>query len=81
MLIMTEKIETNPKVNDRVRITKYKNILSKDYIENWQGEIFIIASVLKTNPWTYKFKDINGEKIIRSFCEKKFLLSILKMSY
>ena len=78
---LTEKIETNPKVNDRVRITKYKNILSKDYIENWQGEIFIIASVLKTNPWTYKFKEINGEKIIRSFYEKKFLLSILKMSY
>ena len=54
---LTEKLETNPKapkfkVNDRVRITKYKNIL----------RIFIIDSVLKTNPWTYKIKDLNGEK-------------------
>ena len=36
---LTEKIETNPKasqfkVNDRVRITKYKNIFSKGYTEN-----------------------------------------------
>ena len=36
---LTEKIETNPrvpkfKVNDRVRIAKYKTIFSKDYTEN-----------------------------------------------
>ena len=79
---MTEKIETNPKapkfkVNDRVRITKYKNIFSKGYTENWSREIFIIDSVLKTNPWTYRLKDFNGEKIIGSFYEKELLLSIL----
>ena len=38
-LAFTEKIETNPKapqlkVNDRVRITKYKNIFDKAYTEN-----------------------------------------------
>ena len=37
---LTGKIETNPKVpkfrvNDRVRITRYKNIFSKGYTENW----------------------------------------------
>ena len=58
---LTENVKTNLKapefkVNDRVRITKCKNILSKAYTENWSGEIFIIDSVLKTNPWTYKFK-------------------------
>ena len=37
----------------------------------------VIDSVLKTNPWTYKFKDLNGEKIIGSFYEKEFLSSIL----
>ena len=79
---MNEKIETNPKapkfkVNDRVRITKYKNIFSKGYTENWSREIFIIDSVLKTNPWTYKLKDLNGEKIIGSFYEKELLLSLL----
>ena len=45
---------TNPKtpkfkVNDRVRITKYKNIFSKCDDENWSREKFIIDSVLKTN--------------------------------
>ena len=72
---MTEKIDTNSKapkfkVNDRVRITKYKNIFSKGYTENWSREIFIIDSILKTNTWTYKMKDINGEKIIGKFYEK-----------
>ena len=72
---MSKKIETNPKapkskVNDRVRITKYKNIFS--YTKNWSRKIFIIDSVLKTNPWTYKIKDLNGEKIIGSFYGKEF---------
>ena len=38
------------KVGDRVRITKYKNIFSKGYTGNWSREIFVIDSVLKTNP-------------------------------
>ena len=59
--VLNEKIETNfktPKfkVNDGVRITKYKNIFSKGYIENWSREIFVTDPVLKTNPWTYKLK-------------------------
>ena len=29
--------------------------------------------LLKTNPWKYKIKDLNGEKIIGSFCEKELL--------
>ena len=52
---LTEKIETNSiapnvKVNDRVRIINCKSILSKGYTENWSRELFIIDSVLKTNP-------------------------------
>ena len=62
------------KVNDRVRITKYKNIFSKDYTKNWSREIFVIDSVLKTNAWTYETKDLNGEKIDGSFYEKELLL-------
>ena len=59
---LTEKTGTNPKVpkfkvNDRVRITKYENNFSEGYTKNWSREIFIIYSVLKTNPWTYKIKD------------------------
>ena len=42
---LTEKIETNHiapkfKVNDRVRVTKYKNNFSKGYTENWSRAIF-----------------------------------------
>ena len=79
---MTENTESDPKgskfkVNDRVGITKYKDIFNESYTENWSREIFIINSVLKTNPWTYRMKDLNGEKIIGSFCEKELLRSIL----
>ena len=79
---LTEKIQTNSKdpkfnVNDRVRFNKYKNIFSKGYTENWSREIFVIGSVSKTNPCTYKIKDLNGEKTIGSFYEKELLLSIL----
>ena len=68
----TETVQNNPSthhftVNYRVRITKYKNIFSKAYID----------SVLKINLWTYEFKDFNGEKIIGSFHENKLLLSKL----
>ena len=65
-------------MNDRVRTINYKNIFSKDYTENWSREIFIIDSVLKTNAWTYKIKDLNGEKIIGTFYEKELLQSIYK---
>ena len=80
--VLTKKIETNPeapkfKVNDRVRIIKYKNIFSKGYTKYWSRVIFIINSILKTNPWTYKIKDLNGEKTIGSFYEKELLWSKL----
>ena len=74
---LTKKFETNLeapnfKVNDSVRITNYRNIFSKIYTENWSREMFIINSVLKTNTWTYKIKDFNGEKkevfIKKNFC-------------
>ena len=79
---LIEKIETDfkaPKfkVNDRVRITKYKNIFGKCYTEDWSREVFIIDSVLKTNSWGYKIKDLNGEKIIGTFYEKELLRSKL----
>ena len=34
------------------------NSFSKGYTENWLREIFAIGSVLKTNPWTYKLKNL-----------------------
>ena len=40
-------------------------------------QISIINSDLKTNPWTYEIKDLNGEKITGSLYEKELLLSNL----
>ena len=44
----TEKIETNPKApkfkaGDIVRITKYKNIFSKDYPGKWSKKYLILC--------------------------------------
>ena len=79
---LSENIKSNPKapkfeLNDTVRITKYRNIFSKGYAENWSRKIFIVDSVLKTNPWTDKIKDLNGENVIGIFNEKKLIGSIL----
>ena len=73
----------NPKapifnVNVRVRFIKYNNIFSNGYTENWSREIFVIDSVLKIYSWTYKIKDLKGEKVIGSFYEKELLLIYYK---
>ena len=63
---MTEEIEANhkalkSKVGDTVRSTKHKNTFTKGYTNNWSREIFVIDSVVKTNPWTVEIKDSNGK--------------------
>ena len=68
---LTENIEMNSKApkfkaNDRVRVTKYKNIFSKGFTENWSIEMFIINFIL----WTYGIKDLNVQNIIGSFFNK-----------
>ena len=70
--VLTENIETNAKapkfkVNDRVRISKYKNMFSKGYNENWSRERFIVDFALKADLWTYKSKYLNEENMKRSF--------------
>ena len=46
-----------------------KKFLAKVTPKNDQEENSV-DSVLKTNPWVYRIKDSNGEKIIGSFYEK-----------
>ena len=68
-----EKIKKKPKfkINDRVRIFKYKHKFEKGYKGYWTNEIFTIYEILKTSPITYKIKDLNNEKIIGSFYENE----------
>ena len=61
------------KVGDPLRISKYKNILSKGYTPNWPEEVFVIKTVKNTVPWTYVINDLNGEEITGTFFKKELL--------
>jgi hypothetical protein len=54
-------------VGDIVRIEVYKDKFTKGRKPNWTKELFVVDKVLRTNPITYKIKDMNGEEIIGSF--------------
>ena len=47
------KKDSEFKVSDHVRISKYKNVFAKGYTSNWSEEIFVIKKVKNTVPWTY----------------------------
>ena len=59
------------KIGDIVRISKYKNIFTKDYIPNWSKEVFVIKKFNNTAPWTYVISDLSGEEIVRMLYEKQ----------
>ena len=40
------------KVDDHVRISKYKNIFAKGYTPNWSEEVFVVSKIKNTVPWT-----------------------------
>ena len=64
-------IDPNFKVDDHVRISKYKNILAKGYTPNWSEEAFVTNKTKNTVPWSYIIIDLNGEKIVGTFYEKE----------
>ena len=59
------------KIDDRVRISKYKNIFAKGYSQNWSKEVFIISKMKNRVLWTYVISDLNGEPIDGTFYEKE----------
>ena len=71
--IKIQQIKKSPtlKVDDYVKISKYKNIFAKANTPNWSQEVFIINKSKNTIPWTYAISDLNGEKITGSFYEKE----------
>ena len=58
------------KVGDHVRISKYKNIFTKGYTQNWSEEVFV-SKIINTVPQTYVISDLGGDKIAGSFYEKE----------
>ena len=63
--------ETRPKVGDRVKISKQKNVFAKGYTQKWSEEVFIISKIKNTVLWTYVISDLNREKIDGTFYEKE----------
>ena len=63
----------NPKfkVGDRVRISVYKRIFTKEASASWSEEIFQIYEINKTQPITYKLQDLAGEVIEGAFYKEQ----------
>ena len=59
------------KVDNNVRISKYKNIFAKGYAPNWFEETFVIKKVKNTVLRTNVISDLNGEEIVGTFYKKK----------
>ena len=59
------------KVNDHVRISKYKNIFAKDYVPNWSEEVFIVNKIKNTVALIYAISDLNNKPITGTFYEKE----------
>ena len=53
------------KVDDHVRISKYKNIFAKGYAPNWSEEVFVVSKIKDT----VVVSDVSREE--RSFYEKE----------
>ena len=54
-----ESNEKDPKfkVDDHVRISKFKNVFGKCYTPDWSEELFIVKITKNTIPWTYVISD------------------------
>ena len=56
------------KVDDHVRILKFKNVFAKGYTHNWREEIFVVK---KNSALDIYISDLNEEEIVGSFYEKE----------
>ena len=61
--VKSTKASPKLKVGDYVRNADKRNIFSKGYSFNWNGELFKVNEVLRTQPPTYRIEDIDGETI------------------
>lgn len=61
----------NFKINDTVRISKYKPLFEKGYTRRWTEEIFIIKKVLFNDLVTYELEDLEGKILEGRYYEKE----------
>jgi transposase InsO family protein len=58
-------------LGDTVRITIYKHVFVKGYIQNWTEEVYTITERHESNPPTYSISDLAGELIKGRFYEQE----------
>ncbi len=63
------------KLNQHVRIFRWKKRFSKGFTGYWTTEIFKISEVLYTTPVTYKIKALDGEEILGTWYESELQAS------
>lgn len=68
-ILFRSQTEPKFKVKDKVRITREKYKFEKGATSNFTHEIFLIAKVIKSNPPTYRLKDLKHESITGRFYE------------
>lgn len=59
------------KVNDKVRISKYKKVFKKGYLPNWTNETFTVYAVKNTRPVTYLLRDSKGDLLKGGFYDQE----------
>ena len=59
------------KINDKVRISKYKSVFAKGYTANWSEEIFVVSEQIARDPRVYKIRDLAGEQVEGIFYESE----------
>ncbi|CAB3987044.1 integrase core domain-containing [Paramuricea clavata] len=59
------------RVDNTVRITRYKNIFTKGYEANFTEEIFKVVKVFRGDPNMYEIESHDGEPIIGKFYEEE----------
>ena len=55
------------KVNDTVRVSRFPELFSKGYTQNFSTEYFFIDRIERTDPPVYKLRDLAGEKLLGTF--------------
>ena len=59
------------KIDDSVRISKYKNVFAKGYVPNWSEEVYVITKTKNTVPWTYVTSILKANKLLKKYCKKQ----------
>ena len=76
-----DKKDIKFEVVDQVRTSIYKISMAKGYYPNWSEEVLVIKKDKSVVPWTYVISDLNGEKVVRTFQEKKRRKKQIKKSW